>query len=247
MNFKDRVSLITGSARGIGKAVAKELADAGSDIVVIDLDKEDCDRVAEELSDEMNVSSKGYALDVTDRESVEEIKEEVLNDFGTVDHIVNNAGITSDSLLMRMKEEQWDSVMDVNLNGAYNITRAFLRQMMKNRYGRIVNIASVVGQMGNAGQSNYGASKAGLIGFTKSLAREVAKRNITVNAVAPGYIKTAMTEELSEEVKDELRSMIPAERLGLAEDVANGVKFLISEEAGYITGDVLKVNGGMYM
>ncbi len=247
MNLNDRVSLITGSARGIGKAIAEELADAGSDIVVIDLSQKDCDGVAKELSEKNDIISKGYELDVTDRESVEDMKEEILNDFDRVDHIVNNAGITQDSLLMRMKDDQWESVLDVNLNGVYNVTKAFLRQMMKNRYGRIVNVASVVGQMGNAGQTNYGASKAGVIGFTKSLAREVAKRNITVNAVAPGYIKTAMTEELSEDVKDELRSMIPAEKLGLAEDVAYGVKFLISEEAGYITGDVLNVNGGMYM
>ncbi len=246
MKFTDKVTLVTGSARGIGKSVAESLALSGSHVIIADLDEASVSETVNELK-KKNCNASGVVMNVTDRDSVEKAIAEVLEKEGNIHHLVNNAGIARDNLLMRMKYDEWDSVIDVNLTGSFNVTKAVIRPMMKNRYGRIVNIASVIGQMGNAGQSNYGASKAGLIGFTKSLAREVASRNITVNAVTPGYIVTAMTESLPEKAKESLLSLIPAGRLGVVDDIANGVEFLLSDEAGYITGTVLNINGGMYM
>ncbi len=243
---KEKVAVITGASRGIGKSIAMALAAKGATIVAVDMDQVSTEAVVAELQ-----ASGARALavvgNVTVAADVEHIFEAATGAFGRVDILVNNAGITRDGLLMRMKDEDWDAVLNVNLKGAFLCTRAAFKVMSKQRYGRIINIASVVGQMGNAGQANYCASKAGLIGLTKSNAREMAKRSITVNAVAPGFIATAMTDALSDKVRAELTAQIPLERLGSADDIANAVVFLASESAGYITGHVLSVNGGMYM
>ena len=243
---KDKVAVITGASRGIGRSIALALAAQGATIVAVDMDQAATDAVVAELQ---AAGSKALAVvgNVTVPADVERMIEAAAEAFGRVDILVNNAGITRDGLLMRMKDEDWDAVLNVNLKGAFLCTRAAFKVMSKQRYGRIINIASVVGQMGNAGQANYCASKAGLIGLTKSNAREMAKRSITVNAVAPGFIATAMTDALSEKVRDELTAQIPLERLGTADDIANAVVFLASEQSGYITGHVLSVNGGMYM
>jgi 3-oxoacyl-[acyl-carrier protein] reductase len=243
---KDRVAVITGASRGIGRSIALALAAQGATIVAVDMDQAATDAVVAELQ---AAGTKALAVvgNVTEPADVERMIDAATEAFGRVDILVNNAGITRDGLLMRMKDEDWDAVLNVNLKGAFLCTRAAFKVMSKQRYGRIINIASVVGQMGNAGQANYCASKAGLIGLTKSNARELAKRSITVNAVAPGFIATAMTDALSEKVRDELTAQIPLERLGSADDIANAVVFLASEHSGYITGHVLSVNGGMYM
>jgi len=243
---KDRIAVITGASRGIGRSIALALAAKGATIVAVDMDQAATDAVVAELQ---AAGTKALAVvgNVTVPADVERMFEAATEAFGRVDILVNNAGITRDGLLMRMKDEDWDAVLNVNLKGAFLCTRAAFKVMSKQRYGRIINIASVVGQMGNAGQANYCASKAGLIGLTKSNARELAKRSITVNAVAPGFIATAMTDALSEKVRDELTAQIPLERLGSADDIANAVVFLASEQSGYITGHVLSVNGGMYM
>jgi 3-oxoacyl-[acyl-carrier protein] reductase len=243
---KDRIAVVTGASRGIGRSIALALAAKGATIVAVDMDQATTEAVVAELQ-----AAGGKALavvgNVTVPADVERMIDAAMEAFGRVDILVNNAGITRDGLLMRMKDEDWDAVLNVNLKGAFLCTRAAFKVMSKQRYGRIINIASVVGQMGNAGQANYCASKAGLIGLTKSNARELAKRSITVNAVAPGFIATAMTDALSEKVRDELTAQIPLERLGSAEDIANAVVFLAGEQSGYITGHVLSVNGGMYM
>lgn len=243
---KEKVAVITGASRGIGRSIALALAAKGATIVAVDMDQVSTEAVVAELQ-----SAGGKALavvgNVTVSADAERMIDAAMEAFGRVDILVNNAGITRDGLLMRMKEEDWDAVLNVNLKGAFLCTRAAFKVMSKQRYGRIINIASVVGQMGNAGQANYCASKAGLIGLTKSNAREMAKRSITVNAVAPGFIATAMTDALSDKVRTELTAQIPLERLGSADDIANAVVFLASEAAGYITGHVLSVNGGMYM
>ncbi|HBA71405.1 MAG: 3-oxoacyl-[acyl-carrier-protein] reductase [Geobacteraceae bacterium GWC2_55_20] len=243
---KDKVAVITGASRGIGKSIALALAAQGASIVAVDMDQASTDAVVAELQ-----AAGGKALavvgNVTVTADAERMIDAAMEAFGRVDILVNNAGITRDGLLMRMKDEDWDAVLSVNLKGAFLCTRAAFKVMSKQRYGRIINIASIVGQMGNAGQANYCASKAGLIGLTKSNAREMAKRNITVNAVAPGFISTAMTDALSDKVRAELTSQIPMDRLGSADDIANAVLFLASEASGYITGHVLAVNGGMYM
>jgi 3-oxoacyl-[acyl-carrier protein] reductase len=243
---KDRVAVITGASRGIGRSIALALAAKGAIIVAVDMDQAATDAIVAELQ---AAGSKALAVvgNVTVPADVERMIDAAAGAFGRVDILVNNAGITRDGLLMRMKDEDWDAVLGVNLKGAFLCTRAAFKVMSKQRYGRIINIASVVGQMGNAGQANYCASKAGLIGLTKSNARELAKRSITVNAVAPGFIATAMTDALSEKVRDELTAQIPLERLGSADDIANAVVFLASEASAYITGHVLSVNGGMYM
>jgi 3-oxoacyl-[acyl-carrier protein] reductase len=243
---KDRVAVVTGASRGIGRSIALALAAKGATIVAVDMDQAATDAVVAELQ---AAGTKALAVvgNVTVPADVERMIDAATETFGRVDILVNNAGITRDGLLMRMKDEDWDAVLNVNLKGAFLCTRAAFKVMSKQRYGRIINIASVVGQMGNAGQANYCASKAGLIGLTKSNARELAKRSITVNAVAPGFIATAMTDALSEKVRDELTAQIPLERLGSADDIANAVAFLASEQSGYITGHVLSVNGGMYM
>ena len=243
--LEGRVSIITGGARGIGKAIAMELADAGSDIVIFDVLDEGVDTARE-------IEKKGrkagfYKVDITDLDAVNSVVEKVLEEFGRIDILVNNAGITRDTLLMRMEESDFDLVVKVNLKGTFNCTKAVLKPMMKARWGRIINISSIIGLMGNVGQANYAASKAGIIGFTKSVAKELGKRNITVNAVAPGFIRTPMTERLSDEVKEGYFKLIPLGRFGEPEDVAKVVRFLASDDAGYITGQVIQVDGGLLM
>jgi 3-oxoacyl-[acyl-carrier protein] reductase len=243
---KDKVAVITGASRGIGRSIALALAEAGARIVAVDLDPIATDAIVAELK-EKGTEAIAVIGNVTVTEDTEKMIDAAIAAFGRVDILVNNAGITRDGLLMRMKDEDWDAVMTVNLKGAFLCSRAAAKVMTKQRYGRIINIASVVGQMGNAGQANYCASKAGLIGLTKSNARELAKRNVTVNAVAPGFIATAMTDALPEKVRDELTAQIPLARLGSADDIANAVVFLALEKSAYITGQVIAVNGGMYM
>jgi 3-oxoacyl-[acyl-carrier protein] reductase len=243
---KGKIAIVTGASRGIGRSISLALSAAGATIVAMDMDQAATDAVVAELK-----AAGGSALAVVGNVTVpadaENMIDVAVKEFGRVDILVNNAGITRDNIFIRMKDEDWDAVMTVNLKGAFLCSRAASKAMVKQRSGRIINIASVVGQMGNAGQANYCASKAGLIGLTKSNARELAKRNITVNAVAPGFIATAMTDALSDKVKAELTAQIPLERLGSSEDIANAVLFLASEASGYITGHVLSVNGGMYM
>ncbi|RFT16839.1 MAG: 3-oxoacyl-[acyl-carrier protein] reductase [Candidatus Saccharicenans subterraneus] len=246
MIFTNRVSLVTGASQGIGEAIAEELGREGATVVLVDVQKDKLEQVASRLAG-LGIRALPYEADVTDSTRAAQVVDEVVDTLGRLDHLVNNAGITRDSLLLRMKEEDWDLVLRVNLKGAFNFSRAALKPMFTARYGRIVNIASVVGQMGNFGQTNYAASKAGLIGFSKSLAREVAARGITVNCVAPGYIATPMTDKLPEEVKKAFLDIIPMKRFGLPVEVARAVKFLCSDEASYITGQVINVNGGMYM
>lgn len=243
---KGKVAVVTGASRGIGKSIAVALAAAGARIVAVDLALETTEAMVAEIK-----AAGGEAVavqgNVTIAADAEKMMAAAVETFGRVDILVNNAGITKDALLLRMKDEEWDAVLSVNLKGAFLCSRAAAKLMTKQRYGRIINIASVVGQMGNAGQANYCASKAGLMGLTKSNARELARRNVTVNAVAPGFIATDMTEALPEKVKEELIAQIPLERLGTADDIANAVLFLAAEKSGYVTGQVLAVNGGMYM
>jgi len=243
---KDKIAIVTGGNRGIGKSVALALAEKGAKIVLVDVTPEGAEETLAAIREK---GSDGIALqgNVTVAADVEAVVEKAVETYGKIDILVNNAGITRDGLLLRMKDEDWDAVLAVNLKGAFLFTRAVAKVMTKARYGRIVNIASVVGQMGNTGQANYCASKAGLIGLTKSNARELARRNVTVNAVAPGFIATAMTDALPEKAKQELSAQIPLERLGSAEDVAHAVAFLADDDSGYITGQVVAVNGGMYM
>ena len=243
---KGKVAIVTGASRGIGRSIALALAAKGAKIVAVDLGVEETEAFVAELKAQ-GTEAIAVQGNVTVAADAEKAMDAAVAAFGRVDILVNNAGITKDALLLRMKDEDWDAVLSVNLKGAFLCTRAAAKVMTKQRYGRIVNIASVVGQMGNAGQANYCASKAGLIGLTKSNARELARRSVTVNAVAPGFIATAMTDVLPEKVKEELLAQIPLERLGSADDIANAVLFLAAEESGYITGQVIGVNGGMYM
>lgn len=246
MTMKDHVAIVTGGARGIGKAISQSLAQEGAHLVISDVNLGEAKQTADALA---SGGRRCLAVEanVTDGKAVAEMVDRVIREFGRIDILINNAGITRDALLLRMKEEDWDLVLNVNLKGAFHCTKSVLPSMSKQRSGRIVNIASIVGVMGNAGQANYAASKAALIGFTKSVAREYASRGITVNAVAPGFIDTAMTQNLSAEVREGLMKQIPLNRLGTAQDIAHAVRFLVSEEAGYITGHVLHVNGGMLM
>ena len=243
---KGKVAIVTGASRGIGRSIALALAAAGARIVAVDMILDGVEQLASEIS-AMGGEAIAVQGNVTVPADAELMITKGIEAFDRVDILVNNAGITRDALLLRMKDEDWDAVLTVNLKGAFLCSRAAAKVMAKQRYGRIINIASIVGQMGNAGQANYCASKAGLIGLTKSNARELAKRNVTVNAVAPGFIATEMTEVLPEKVKQELTAQIPLERLGSADDIAHAVLFLASERSGYITGQVLGVNGGMYM
>ncbi len=246
MELDGKVALITGAAQGIGKAIALMLAKNGADIVVSDINLDKAQETSREI-EAMGRRSMAIKVDVSKSEEVEQMVEKIINEFGKIDILVNNAGITRDKLILRMTEEDWDTVLNVNLKGTFNCTKAVIRHMSKQKSGKIVNIASVSGEMGNPGQANYSASKAGVIGFTKTIAREFAQRGINVNAIAPGYIETPMTDVLPEKVKEELKKMIPLERLGKPEDVAQAVLFLVSEASSYITGQVLNVNGGLYM
>jgi 3-oxoacyl-[acyl-carrier protein] reductase len=248
LELKGKIALITGASQGIGETIAQQLARQGAFAVCASLPstEEDLKKVVATIQAQGGQADY-VLLDMRDGESIRAAVATVLERHGALHILVNNAGITKDKLMIQMKEEEFDLVLDINLKGAWLATQAAARPMMKQRWGRVINIASVVGQMGNAGQSNYVASKAGLIGLTKTVAREFASRNVTCNAVAPGYIATAMTEALSPEVKAEFNRQIPLGRMGTAEDVASAVTFLASEEAGYMTGQVLSVNGGMLM
>ncbi len=245
-NLDNKIALVTGAGRGIGQAIALKLAANGADIAVVDLKPEFCTETCEKVR-AMGRRAWAFGADVSKAASVEETVAKVLADCGRVDILVNNAGITKDTLLMRMSEADWDAVLNINLKGTFLFTKTLTRDFVKQRSGRIVNIASVIGLVGNAGQCNYGASKAGVIGFTKSVARELASRSVTCNAVAPGFIETKMTAVLGEDIRKKLMDQIPLRRLGSPEDVANAVHFLASDQAAYITGQVLTVDGGMVM
>jgi 3-oxoacyl-[acyl-carrier protein] reductase len=246
LELTGKVALVTGAAQGIGRAIALLLAQKGADIVVSDINLEKAQETAKEI-ETIGRRAMAIKVDVANSDNVERMVQAILERFGQIDILVNNAGIARDKLVLRMTEEDWDAVLNINLKGTFHCTKAVVKHMSKQRSGKIVNIASVVGEMGNAGQANYSASKAGVIGFTKTIAREFARRGINVNAIAPGYIQTPMTDVLPEKVKEGLRRMIPLERLGQPEDVAEAVFFLVSEASSYITGQVLNVNGGIYM
>lgn len=245
--FENKIALVTGSARGIGRAIAEILASRGASVVIADLRAELAATTSQEIAASTGQRTLALAVDVVNSDSVKAMVERVLAEFGRIDILVNNAGITRDNLIMRMEEADWDLVLNINLKGAFNCSKAVVRTMMKQRYGRIVNIASVAGLAGNAGQVNYSASKAGLVGLTKSLARELGSRQITVNAVAPGFIPTDLTKDLPEELKEASLKMTPLGRWGSTQDIAAAVAFLASDEASYITGHVLSVDGGMFM
>ena len=247
MRFENQVAVVTGAGRGIGHAIAVRLANEGARVACVSRTEANAKTTADEINAMRADAAKYYAVDVGDHAAVQKIGAQILQDFGKIDILINNAGMTRDGLAMRMSLEDWDSVINTNLRGAFSFTQAVLRAMVKRRSGRIINISSVSGIMGNAGQTNYAASKAGLIGFTKSLARELAGRNITVNAVAPGFITTDMTAGLSDKVKETLHAKIPLGKTGTPEDIANAVAFLASVEAGYITGQTLCVDGGIVM
>lgn len=241
-SLEGKVALVTGASRGIGKAIAVQLKALGATVIGTATSEHGAERISEYLG-----QGNGLVLNVTSDDSITAMFEQIKENHGTVDILINNAGITRDNLMMRMKDEEWNDIIDTNLTSVYKLSKIVLRPMMKKRTGRIINIGSVVGSMGNAGQVNYATAKAGLLGFTKSLAREVASRGITVNTIAPGFIDTDMTQSLTDEQKEGISSQVPANRLGKPEEIANAVAFLASDGAAYITGETLHVNGGMYM
>lgn len=243
MNLEGKIALVTGASRGIGRAIAELLVERGATVIGTATSESGAAAISEYLGD----NGKGLALNVTDVESIEATLKTINEEFGVIDILVNNAGITRDNLLMRMKDDEWNDIIDTNLTPIYRMSKAVLRGMMKKRVGRIINVGSVVGTMGNAGQTNYAAAKAGVIGFTKSMAREVASRGVTVNTVAPGFIETDMTKALNDDQRAATLSNVPAGRLGDPREIASAVVFLASPEAAYITGETLHVNGGMYM
>ncbi len=239
MELKDRVAVVTGGGSGIGAAISKRLAQEGARVAICDIAIEGAEKVAQKIE------GYPYRLDVSNYEEAEKTFQEIAHKLGTIHILVNNAGINRDSLLLRMEEKDWDEVLSVNLKGVFNCSKAVIRYMMKERWGRIINISSIIGIIGNPGQANYAASKAGIIGFTKSLAREVASRNITVNVIAPGYIETPMTERLPQEIKEQYLKAIPLKRFGKPEEVAELCLFLCSNRASYITGEVIGITGGL--
>lgn len=243
MSLEGKIALVTGATRGIGKAIASALVEQGATVI----GTATSEAGAQSISEYLGENGKGWVLDVSSSESVETVIKEINAEFGAPTILVNNAGITRDNLMMRMKEDEWDQVINTNLTSVYRVTKACLRGMTKAKFGRVISISSVVGSMGNAGQANYSAAKAGLEGFSRSLAAEIASRGITVNCVAPGFIETDMTKVLPEEHKAKLVEKVPASRLGQPEEIAAAVAFLASNGAGYITGETLHVNGGMYM
>ena len=243
--LNEKIVLVTGASRGIGKAIALTLGEAGATIIGTATSDEGAVNISK-IFTENNILGKGMRLDVNDNNQISDLIKSITKDFGSIDILINNAGITRDNILVRMKEDEWDDIISTNLSSVYKMSKAVVRGMIKKRSGRIISITSVVGVMGNAGQSNYAAAKAGIIGFTKSLAREVGVRGITVNAIAPGFIKTDMTDALSEEQKEALSSQIPLARLGTVEEIAQSVLFLVGESGSYITAQTLHVNGGMY-
>jgi len=245
-DFEEKVAVVTGGGRGIGKSIVLALARQGCNVVITDIDIKTAEKTTQE-AEKLGVRALAVKADISVSKEVDGFVDETMKQFGHIDILVNNAGITRDNLLMRMNEDEWDLVLKVNLKGAFLCTRKVIRSMMRQRSGKIINIASVVGIMGNAGQANYAASKAGIIGFTKSVAKEVASRNIQVNAIAPGYIETEMTAGLPDEVKNSYLSSIPANRAGTPEDIAEAVIFLASSASDYITGQVLHVDGGLLM
>jgi len=244
MNLENEVALVTGASRGIGKAIAETLAAAGATVIGTATSEAGAEKITEYLSSK---GGKGMCLNVADDASIKDVTKAISDEFGAITILVNNAGITRDNLLMMMKDDQWNDIIQTNLTSIFKLSKIVIRPMMKARKGRIINIASVVGLTGNPGQTNYSAAKAGILGFSKSLAREIGSRNITVNTVAPGFIDTDMTRELPEEQRNALISQIPLNKLGDPQDIANAVAFLASPEAGYITGETINVNGGMYM
>jgi 3-oxoacyl-[acyl-carrier protein] reductase len=247
MRFENQVAVVTGAGRGIGRAIALRFANEGAHVACVSRTEENARSVADELNGLRPDSAKPYAVDVADHAAVQKAGAKILEDFGKADILVNNAGVTRDALAIRMSVDDWNAVIDTNLRGAFSFTHALVRAMTKQRNGRIINISSVIGVMGNAGQANYAASKAGLIGFSKSLARELASRNITVNVVAPGFVLTDMTSGLADEIKNTIHGKIPLGRTGTPEEIASAVAFLASAEAAYITGQVLCVDGGIAM
>ncbi|MFC1510633.1 3-oxoacyl-[acyl-carrier-protein] reductase [Candidatus Omnitrophota bacterium] len=246
MKLENQIALITGSARGIGKEVALAFAKEGATVIISDINAESCEATVKEFND-AGLSASSFPLDVTNSSSVKETVDKILDKHGRIDILVNNAGITKDNLLLRMSEADWDAVLTVNLKGTFNCTKAIVKSMMKAKKGKIISIASIIGIVGNAGQANYAASKAGIIGFTKSIAKEFASRGITANSIAPGYIRSEMTEKLSEKAAEAIYKTIPLGKLGTPKDVAGVCTFLASSDADYITGQTIVIDGGMAM